>query len=155
MSADSGITLRQARPEDAPAIADIHLTARRVSLPWLPVVHTDAETRFWVSEVMLRQQEVWVAEIAGEVAGFAALHDGWLEHLYIAPAHQGRGAGQALLALAMARNPTGLQLYTFQRNARARRFYEAHGFVAEWFGDGAENEEGEPDVRYRWPGIPT
>ena len=44
------------------------------------------------------------------------------------------------------------QLWTFQDNARARRFYEARGFVAEEFTDGAGNEEKTPDVRYVWPG---
>jgi ribosomal protein S18 acetylase RimI-like enzyme len=149
------VTLRRARPGDAPAIAETHLASRRQGLPYLPDVHTDAETYQWVAEVMLPQQEVWVAEIAGEVAGFAALHEGWLEHLYIAPAYQGRGLGSALLDLAMSRSPGGLQLFAFQRNERARHFYEQRGFVAEWFGDGSENEEGEPDVRYRWPGAPA
>jgi len=152
MTAGQDVTLRRARPEDAPAIAGIHLSSRRHGLPYLPEVHTDAETHQWVADVVLRQQEVWVAEVAGEVAGFAALYEGWLEHLYIAPEHQGRRLGSALLDLAMSRNPGGLQLYAFQRNAHARRFYEQRGFVAEWFGDGSENEEGEPDVRYRWPG---
>jgi hypothetical protein len=32
----------------------------------------------------------------------------------------------------------------------ARRFYEARGFRAIRFTDGADNEEGTPDVRYRW-----
>jgi ribosomal protein S18 acetylase RimI-like enzyme len=155
MSTGQEFTLRRARPEDAPAVAEIHLSSRRHGLPYLPEVHTDAETHGWVAAVMLPHQEVWVAEVAGEVAGYAALHEGWLEHLYIAPAHQGHGLGRALLDLAMARNPGGLQLYAFQRNERARRFYERRGFVAEWFGDGSENEEGEPDVRYRWPGSPA
>jgi ribosomal protein S18 acetylase RimI-like enzyme len=154
MNSGQGFALRRARPEDAPAIAETHLSSRRHGLPYLPEVHTDAETHHWVAEVMLPQQEVWVAEIAGEVAGFAALHEGWLEHLYISPGHQGRGLGSALLDLAMSRNPGGLQLYAFQRNERARRFYEQRGFIAEWFGDGSDNEEGEPDVRYRWPGLP-
>ena len=152
MPTEPDVTLRRARSEDAPAIAETHLASRRRGLPYLPEVHTDAETHQWVAGVMLPQQEVWVAEVAGEVAGFAALHEGWLEHLYIAPAFQGRGLGSALLDLAMSRNPGGLQLFAFQRNERARRFYERRGFVAEWFGDGSDNEEGEPDVRYRWPG---
>jgi ribosomal protein S18 acetylase RimI-like enzyme len=152
MSAGHGFTLRPANPQDAPAIAEIHLSSRRHGLPYLPEVHTEAETHAWVAEVMLPQQEVWVAESEGQVTGYAALHEGWLEHLYIAPQHQGRGVGRALLDLAMSRNPGGLQLYAFQRNDRARQFYEARGFVAEWFGDGSENEEGEPDVRYRWAG---
>ena len=41
-----------------------------------------------------------------------------------------------------------LRLWTFQRNAGARRFYERNRFIAVEFGDGSGNEEGEPDVRY-------
>ena len=41
-----------------------------------------------------------------------------------------------------------LRLYTFQSNEGARRFYERHGFAAVAFGDGSDNEEREPDVRY-------
>ena len=154
MDPELAFTLRPARPEDAPAVAETHLTARRHGLPYLPEIHSDAETHPWVADVMLPGQEVWVAEIDGVVAGFAAIHEGWLEHLYVAPAHQGKGLGSALLGHAMTRHPGGLQLYAFQRNTRARDFYERHGFVAEWFGDGSENEEREPDVRYRWSGTP-
>ena len=103
MATGREFTLRRARPEDAAVIADIHLRSRRHGLPYLPEVHTDAETRYWVSEVMLPQQEVWVAEAAGGVAGFAALHEGWLEHLYIAPEHQGYGLGSALLFIRRRR----------------------------------------------------
>ncbi|MDP9464580.1 MAG: GNAT family N-acetyltransferase, partial [Actinomycetota bacterium] len=44
--------------------------------------------------------------------------------------------------------PEGLQLWTFESNDRARRFYERHGFTAVEFTDGAGNEERWPDVRY-------
>ena len=54
------------------------------------------------------------------------------------------------IALAKERRPDGLELYTFQENAAARAFYEHHGFMAVWFGDGSANEEGQPDVRYAW-----
>jgi hypothetical protein len=43
-----------------------------------------------------------------------------------------------------------MRLYAFQRNTRARGFYERRGFVAVEFGDGSGNEEGEPDVLYQW-----
>ena len=36
------------------------------------------------------------------------------------------------MALAKERRPGGLELYTFQVNDRARRFYERHGFVVAW-----------------------
>ena len=44
----------------------------------------------------------------------------------------------------------GLELWTFQINATAQRFYERHGFVAVDRTDGSANEEREPDIRYRW-----
>ena len=47
-----------------------------------------------------------------------------------------------------------LQLWTFQRNLRARAFYEKLAFAPVRFTDGASNEEREPDVLYAWPGKP-
>jgi putative acetyltransferase len=44
----------------------------------------------------------------------------------------------------------GLRLWAFQRNAPARRFYEARGFIAKKFTDGATNMEREADVLYQW-----
>jgi ribosomal protein S18 acetylase RimI-like enzyme len=55
-----------------------------------------------------------------------------------------------LLSIAKEREPEQLDLYTFQPNAGARRFYERHGFAAVEFGDGSDNEERVPDVLYRW-----
>ena len=95
--------------------------------------------------------------VAGEIPatverrddGFIAFRDGWIDQLYVLPAHQGRGLGSALLEIAQERCPE-LSLWTFQRNAIARRFYERHGFVAAELTDGVRNEEREPDIRYVW-----
>ena len=43
-----------------------------------------------------------------------------------------------------------MELWCFQANPPARHFYEARGFRAIRFTDGADNEEKTPDVRYRW-----
>ena len=86
-----------------------------------------------------------------------AIPDGdvrWLDHLYLAPGKTGRGAGSQLVRLAKERRPGGLQLWTFQVNVGARRFYERHGFTASEFTDGAGNEEHTPDVRYVWRPTP-
>jgi GNAT superfamily N-acetyltransferase len=80
-----------------------------------------------------------------------ALSPGWVEHLAIHPDFQGRGLGQALMARAMAPGQP-LQLWTFQRNDRARRFYERLGFAPVRFTDGAKNMECQPDVLYAWSG---
>ena len=57
--------------------------------------------------------------------------------------------GNALLEIAKA-GSAELQLWTFQRNRSARRFYEKHRFQAMRETDGTGNEEREPDVLYRW-----
>ncbi len=142
--------IRPARPQDAHGIAEVHTAARRDALPYLPDLHTDDETRSWIGSVVIPCQTVWVAESGGRVVGFAALKSGTLEHLYVLPSEQGKGTGSRLLLKAKALSPTGLSLWTFQRNARARAFYEHRGFTAVEFGDGSGNEEGEPDVLYRW-----
>jgi GNAT superfamily N-acetyltransferase len=144
--------LRRAHPADATAVATLHLAARRHAMPYLPELRSDDEVRVWTRETLLPKAEVWIAEIAGEPVGYLALVDDILDHLYVAPDHQGRGVGSVLLAKAKALRPEGLQLYAFQRNRRARDFYEARGFAPVRFSDGAGNEEREPDVLYEWPG---
>jgi ribosomal protein S18 acetylase RimI-like enzyme len=138
--------IRRATEGDAAAIARVFRCARTTSLPWLPDLHTpESELRFFRDHVM-RQYEVWVA---GEVDGFCAFDDGWVEHLYIHPDHNGRGLGSALLDQAKRGTPT-LHLWVFQRNVNAIRFYERHGFRIVERTDGRRNEEREPDARMAW-----
>lgn len=144
------VVIRRAETADAPAVARIHIAARAEAMPWLAVVHSDAETFWWAEHVLLVEKEVWVAELDGAVAGFAAIAPGWLDQLYVDPDCQGIGIGRRLLDLAKERQPDELRLHVFARNARARRFYEVAGFVQIGEGDGLDNEEGEPDVLYRW-----
>jgi len=142
--------LRDGAPSDANAVATLFLAARRTAMPWLRVAHTDEETREWIAKVLLPEGRVRVADIGGTAAGFAVVKDGWLDHLYIAPAHQGIGVGSLLLDDAKRIAGTSLQLYVFQRNQRARAFYLRHGFVEVTFSDGADNEEREPDLVMVW-----
>jgi ribosomal protein S18 acetylase RimI-like enzyme len=141
--------LRRARPDDADAVADVYIPSF-AGLTFLPKLHTDTETRAWIRDVVLRRHEVWVAEEDGSVVGFAALSERTLEQLYVHPDHQGRGVGTALLAKARQRRPRGFDLWTFQRNDGACRFYERNGFRPVELTDGEGNEEREPDVRYEW-----
>lgn len=141
---------RRAYPDDAVAIADCFLASRADALPYLPVLHTDDETRAWFRDVVLPTQEVWVVDGQGEIAGFIAFDHEEIHHLYVRPGDQGRGHGGALLAVAKAQRPDGLALWAFQRNHPARRFYERRGFVAIDLTDGSANEEREPDARYAW-----
>lgn len=144
--------LRPATPADAGAVADVFLASRRDALPYLPALHTDDETRRWIADVVLPDRSVWVALADGRVVGFAALHRmrDFLDHLYVLPEWHRRGAGSALLAKAKELSVGRLRLFTFQRNVRARAFYEARGFAVVDVNDGARNEEHEPDVLYAW-----
>ena len=94
-----------------------------------------------------------VAEVAGYIGGFLVLEGDYIACLYLAAGHRNRGLGRQFLDLARNRNPSGLNLWTFQANRAARRFYEREGFTVEMLTDGAANEEGIPDVMYVWEGI--
>lgn len=145
-------TLRRAIPNDARAIADIHIAARRDALPYLPELHDDEETLGWIADTVIPNQEVWVANRGDTVDGYLAMSGSELNDLYVRPGQQGKGIGRALLEKAKELSSGELQLWTFQRNDRARAFYERHGFVAVEMTDGEGNEEREPDVRYAWSG---
>lgn len=148
------LLLRPAEPEDADAIAGLYLATREAAVPAMPPqIHTPDEVRDHTGRVLARD-EAWVATdgAEGEVIGYAVLSDAWLDALYVAPAHQGRGVGTALLDLAKARRPRGFALWVFASNEPARRLYRRHGLVELEHTDGSGNEERSPDVRMDWPG---
>lgn len=148
--------VRPATNVDAEAIATLWLRSRRASVPFIPEpVHSDLEVRRWVSDVLLSRAETWVVDDEVGVIGMMTVRNGWIDQLYVDPGHFGRGTGTKLVEHAKRLHPIGLDLWTFQSNTRARRFYEAHGFrpVEETEDD---NEERAPDVRYHWgASIPT
>jgi GNAT superfamily N-acetyltransferase len=145
------IEVRRAGPGDVGAVAGVYVAAFRAALPAVRLAHTDAEIRAWVRDRVIPATECWVATEGGHVVAMLSLRPGWVDQLYVAPGHQGRGIGRRLLDLAKERSEGGLELWTFQVNDRARRFYERNGFAAVELTDGSGNEEREPDVRYRWP----
>jgi GNAT superfamily N-acetyltransferase len=133
---------------DAEQITAIFWAARR-RMAYLPELHTFEQTRWWVDHVMVPQSELWIAEMRGVPVGFMALSGDRLDHLYVEPAHQGKGIGEALVARAKRRRPE-LRLRVFEQNSGARAFYARHGFKLVSAGDGSDNEEQLPDLLLRW-----
>ncbi len=119
-------------------------------MTYLPHLYSEEETRGFIRNVVLTQRETWVAEQDGRIVGFAAMSEGFLDHLYVDPAAQNRGIGSALLEVAKQRRPRGFRLWLFQKNDGARRFYERHGLTLVRLTDGRDNEEREPDALYEW-----
>jgi GNAT superfamily N-acetyltransferase len=143
--------IRRATTADAVEVADLFWRVRSESVPHIPmIVHPRESVEPFVRDVLLREFEVWLAQVEGEAVGLLALMPpDQLGHLYIASDHTGQGLGARLLEVACERFPDGLQLWTFQSNARAIRFYRRHGFVPVEWTDG-DNEEQAPDVRLVW-----
>ena len=145
------VEIRPARANDAAGIGDVYMASFAATYDF-PRAHSDADTRRWIAEVLLPSREVWVATAAkqGPIVAMMALTDEMLDQLYVSPGRTAQGIGSRLIGLAQSRRPNGLDLYTFQVNRGARRFYERHGFVEVASSDGSETEERQPDVRYAW-----
>jgi ribosomal protein S18 acetylase RimI-like enzyme len=160
------VRLRGGRADDGRAMASV-FGAARAEMLYLPHLHTKAEDVAFFSGRVLPRSRVTVAEVVAEFdgdpgpeavgeepgfVGFSAVREGWLDHLYVNPAHQGVGIGSALLGHAMRESPEGLTLWVFAANHRAITLYARAGFVEVRRTDGSANEEHEPDVQMRWPG---
>ncbi|MEM7766361.1 MAG: GNAT family N-acetyltransferase [Pseudomonadota bacterium] len=141
--------MRNARPGDAEALARLHREARAAAMPWLPILHTPEEDHAFFETVLSGPSQLTICEADSQPAAFIATRPGWIDHLYVAPAHWRRGYGRRLLSFTQAMQG-GLQLWTFQDNTAARSFYAAHGFREAELTDGANNEERTPDVRLVW-----
>ena len=119
-------------------------------MPLIPApVHDEGDVRKWVEEVLIPSGGTWVAERCSDVVAMMTVAGSDIDQLYVAPDHQHQGLGTLLVELARELSPGELSLWTFRSNARARRFYEALGFAVVDASDG-DNEEGAPDLRYRW-----
>ena len=130
----SDYRLRRAIAEDAPAIATVFSRSCRANLPYLPVLHTDEGDREYFTSVVMAECIVWVAE-TDRIVGFIAWRDGWVDHLYLDVGASGRGIGSALLNKALADQPR-LQLWAFQKNVRAIRFYRRNDHMVKGRSEG-------------------
>ena len=144
------ILIRRAKTKDAADVATVYIASRRGAAAHMPTVHTDAEIREWVIDHMVPERETWIADDRGRIVAVMVLDGEMIDQMYVSPTEQRRGVGDAMLAHAKKLRPARLRLYTFQSITPARRFYEARGFVAIEFNDGARNEERAPDVLYEW-----
>jgi GNAT superfamily N-acetyltransferase len=118
--------LRLGEPRDHDACAEIYLAAAPIAFPWLP---SDAIRRADL-ETALREEELWVAERDGTIAGFVSIYlpDRFIHSLYVHPARQHQGIGRALLDLALRRCDGRAELKCQEGNRGACAFYTRLGW---------------------------
>lgn len=127
--ADS-LELRLARPEEHELLEDLQRRAS-LELPEYRDQLLDNPDAIYLPEGQIANGQVIVAEVAGEIAGFAAVVGGELDGLFVEPDLWGHGVGRSLIDAATAEaRRRGLALKVIA-NPRARRFYESCGFSVE------------------------
>ena len=124
------LTIRLARPAER---EDLEALQRRASLA-LPEYRRQLEAHPDAIDLpadQIEKGQVLVAELDGQVAGFAALLEGELDGLFVEPELWRRGIGTALIdeAAHQARR-RGLSL-SVTASPTAREFYESCGFSVE------------------------
>jgi GNAT superfamily N-acetyltransferase len=148
--------IRAAVPDDARAIAEVHVrswqVAYRGQLPdhLLDGLSVDSRETAW-RQILESPDRNFVVEQDGSVVGFASIGRcrdtgagpavGELYAIYVEPGAWGGGIGTALMAHAVDElrrdGYTDASLWVLESNNRARRFYEANG----WRADGAAKTE--------------
>jgi ribosomal protein S18 acetylase RimI-like enzyme len=146
------VHIRLATPADVPTLARVHVAtwqaAYRGILPDAQLVGlslVDAETN-WHGNMNRQERTNLVAEVNGEVAGFVAFGPtrdpdldpvsiGEIYGIYLHPSVWRSGYGRALMDEALRRlSDDGfieVMLWTWERNVRARAFYERLGFLTD------------------------
>ena len=134
------ITIRPATPEEAETLAVIGYASWQRGIG--PLVDAAAAARvsraLYAGFIRDNAPTILVAERAGQPRGFAAIDEDDLSDLWVGPAHEGQGAGSALLEAAAAAvaangNPA-ITLQVITKNHRALAFYRRHGFQVVWQG---------------------
>ncbi|MYM33551.1 GNAT family N-acetyltransferase [Duganella sp. FT94W] len=122
------MAVRDYAPSDFHAVCRIYLDAKPAELASEPgqFVFTPLD-RDPVLLTAFNESEVVVHD-AGDVLGFAAMFDGQLRALFVHSLARGRGVGQSLLDMVIARAETPIALNVALGNSGAIRFYERNGF---------------------------
>jgi len=148
--------IRRARPEDAAAIAAVHVRTWKTAYEHvfgaerLAAIDLDARAEQWRQRLEEPDWEevVLVVEDKDSIVGFASCGasrdtagEGELYAIYVLPESWGSGAAPILLTAALSaldeKDFNRISLWVLEENPRARRFYEREG----WIPDGGRREE--------------
>lgn len=139
--------IRKAVLDDAKEIAQFYYDIRQDTVP---PIHEVGGIEWYIANRLIPRGSSYVLIQDDEIVGWLDVHEDWVDQLYCKRGHTGKGIGKQLLDFAKTQSPTGLQLWTFQVNQGARKFYQREGFREVELTDGQNNEEKTPDVRLVW-----
>ncbi|WP_205791332.1 GNAT family N-acetyltransferase [Microbacterium sulfonylureivorans] len=124
------IVIRPYESRDWGDICRIHDAARLDELGGAGLLEAYLDLAATYENEGLFDDEVWVAEVDGRVAGFIAGSRDEITWAYVDPGLYRRGVGRALVEhmLSLATGPVELEVLD---GNSARAFYEALGFVLE------------------------
>jgi putative acetyltransferase len=105
-------------------LAATHYTPHQLSA-WAP---ENIDGQSWTAR--MRSRRTFVAEKAGEIAGYCALRqDGYLDHFYVSGPHARHGVGTALIEhLDRVARASGLTALQSDVSLCAEPFFQHHGF---------------------------
>ncbi len=139
--------IEQAQASDAVSCAAL-ISGWGAQTPWMPNNGCGRENSD-ILGVMIARDAVFVVRRKGVVVGFLARDANRIQALYVHAFFQGAGIGSALLNHARG-CADWLSLWVHVANIRAQHFYAAQGFCEVERSDGANNDEGLPDIRLEW-----
>jgi len=125
------LKIRKAQPEEATTLTRIALDAKRHwGYPEHWINHWESDLT--ISPEFIANNQVYVAEQAGEIQGFYALcindTKAELEHMWVAPAYIGTGIGKELFLDAMEKAATlNVRVIEIASDPNAEGFYERMG----------------------------
>ncbi len=124
------LKIRAYEPEDWLAIQKAHDAARQqeLALAGLPQAFLPLSIAA-EREDLFEYPGLYVAELDGVVAGFAACTEEELAWLYVAPEYQHQGIATALIKHCMEQFPGIESIEVLRGNEPARRLYEKMGFT--------------------------
>lgn len=140
------MNIRQASTQEAAALTEIaHAAKRHWGYPEHWIQHWQADLT--ISPDFISNNHVYVAEHDDELAGFYALivrgNKAELEHMWVAPAHIGKGVGKELFLDAMQRaSALNLAAVEISSDPNAEGFYRKLG--AERIGETVSEIDGKP-----------
>lgn len=129
MAHPSGMSIREAAPDDRDTLVDIWLRSVRATHTFLTEDDIDGLLPFVRQELGGDDLELWVLTGGeGQSIGFMGLSDAMVEALFLDPDHRRRGGGRMLLDHARQRYGA-LAVDVNEQNPEAVIFYEALGFA--------------------------